>query len=52
MAWTKTVGASPIAYIQFGDGPVTYADPNFRRIVSNAIRWAATDQIWRSWPTQ
>ena len=41
VAWTKTVGASPIAYIQFGDGPATYIDPNYRRIVSNAIRWAA-----------
>ncbi len=41
VAWTKTVGASPIAYIQFGDGPATYADVNYRRIVANAIRWAA-----------
>lgn len=41
VAWTKTVGASPIAYVQFGDGPATYADPNYRRIVANAIRWAA-----------
>jgi type 1 glutamine amidotransferase len=42
VAWTKTVEASPIAYLQFGDGPTTYADANFRRIVANAIRWAAT----------
>jgi uncharacterized protein len=42
VAWTKTVGASPIAYLQFGDGPTTYADPTYRRIVHNAIRWAAT----------
>jgi type 1 glutamine amidotransferase len=41
VAWTKTVGASPIAYVQFGDGPGTYADPNYRRIVANAIHWAA-----------
>ena len=41
VAWTKTVGASPIAYIQFGDGPVTYADANYRRILNNAIGWAA-----------
>ncbi len=41
VAWTKQVGASPIAYIQFGDGPQTYADPNFRRILANAIHWAA-----------
>jgi type 1 glutamine amidotransferase len=41
VAWTKTIGASPIAYIQFGDGPVTYADANFRTILCNAIGWAA-----------
>lgn len=41
VAWTKTVANSPIAYIQFGDGPQTYADPNYRRVLSNAIRWAA-----------
>jgi type 1 glutamine amidotransferase len=41
VAWTKTVGASPIAYVQFGDGPETYADVNYRRILANAIRWAA-----------
>jgi type 1 glutamine amidotransferase len=41
VAWTRTEGASPIAYLQFGDGPTTYADANFRRIISNAIRWAA-----------
>ena len=42
VAWTKTVGESPIAYLQFGDGPTTYIDPNYRRILANAIRWAAT----------
>ncbi len=41
VAWTKTVGASPIAYIQFGDSPQTYADANYRRVLANAIRWAA-----------
>jgi type 1 glutamine amidotransferase len=42
VAWTRTVGRSPIAYLQFGDGPDTYADPTYRRILANAIRWAAT----------
>lgn len=41
VAWTRTAGASPIAYLQFGDGPTTYADPNYRRILANAIGWAA-----------
>lgn len=41
VAWTKQVGASPIAYLQFGDGPATYEDPTYRRILANAVRWAA-----------
>jgi type 1 glutamine amidotransferase len=41
VAWTKTVGASPIVYIQFGDSPQTYADLNYRRVLTNAVRWAA-----------
>ncbi len=41
VAWTKMVGASPLAYIQFGDGAATYADPNYRQILANAVRWAA-----------
>jgi uncharacterized protein len=45
VAWTRTVGASPIAYLQFGDGPATYADPTYRRILANAISWAAADVI-------
>ncbi|MCP4834549.1 MAG: ThuA domain-containing protein [Phycisphaera sp.] len=41
VAWTRQEGPSPIAYIQFGDGPETYADPTYRRVIHNAIRWAA-----------
>jgi len=42
VAWTTTVGRSPIAYLQFGDGPETYRDANYRCILANAITWAAT----------
>ena len=41
VGWVKTAGASRVVYLQFGDGPVTYADPNFRRVVANAISWTA-----------
>ena len=41
VAWTRIAGRSPIAYLQFGDGPTTYVDPNYRLILANAIRWAA-----------
>jgi hypothetical protein len=41
-AWTHTVGHSTVVYIQPGDGPEAYANPHYRRLLSNAIRWAAT----------
>jgi type 1 glutamine amidotransferase len=41
VAWTKRSGNSPVVYLQFGDGPVTYADPSFRRVIANAITWTA-----------
>lgn len=42
VGWVKHAGRSPVAYLQFGDGPSTYADPSFRRVLSNAITWAAS----------
>jgi hypothetical protein len=42
VAWTKSAGRSPVAYLQFGDGPDTYGDPSFRRVLLNAVRWAAS----------
>ena len=50
VAWVKKAGNSPLAYLQFGDGPVTYGDPNFRRALSNAITWAASAdaRLWAS----
>jgi type 1 glutamine amidotransferase len=41
VAWTRQAGASRVVYLQFGDGPVTYGDPSFRRALGNAISWAA-----------
>ena len=41
VGWTKQAGRSPVVYLQFGDGPQTYADPSFRKVLSNAIQWVA-----------
>ena len=41
VAWAKRARKSPLVYLQFGDGPETYADPNYRRLLQNALRWAA-----------
>jgi type 1 glutamine amidotransferase len=43
VGWTKQAGRSPVVYLQFGDGPQTYADPSFRKVLSNAIQWVAPD---------
>jgi uncharacterized protein len=48
VCWVKSAGRAPVAYIQFGDGPVTYGDPSFRRVLLNAIRWAASADA-RAW---
>ncbi len=40
VAWTNSTPNTRVAYVQFGDGPQTYADPNYRQILANAIRWA------------
>ena len=50
VAWVKNAANSPVAYIQFGDGPATYADVNYRRVLANAIRWAASPDAHR-WAT-
>jgi uncharacterized protein len=41
VGWTKPFGPKELVYLQFGDGPVTYADPNFRQVLGNAVNWVA-----------
>lgn len=52
VAWAKTAGHSPAVYLQFGDGPATYADPSYRRALSNAISWVDSQRspAVHSWP--
>ncbi len=43
VAWTREPSpGARLAYLQFGDGPVTYADPTFRQILGNAVSWAGS----------
>ena len=48
VGWVKPAGRSPLVYLQFGDGPQTYADPSFRRVLDNAVRWVSSDAA-RAW---
>jgi uncharacterized protein len=42
IGWTRHQGNSRIVYLQCGDCPTAYASPHFRRLLGNAIAWAAT----------
>lgn len=41
IAWEKPVGAGCLVYLQPGDGPAAYADPNLRQFLSNALSYVA-----------
>lgn len=44
MGWTTTAGHSPIATLLMGDGPSTFANPMFRRLLGNALEWVSSDE--------
>ncbi len=48
VGWIKTYKNSPIVYLQFGDGPATYGNPIFRKILQQAIDWACSDEA-KAW---
>ena len=41
VAWAKPVGAGRLVYLQPGDGPEAYGNPNVRRLLANALEWVA-----------
>ena len=43
VGWTRTYGNSRIVYLQCGDDPVAYANPNFQKLLANAIEWVSAD---------
>lgn len=43
VGWTKRYANSTIVYLALGDGPSAYANPEFRRLVGNAIRFVAAE---------
>jgi type 1 glutamine amidotransferase len=44
VAWARRQGASPIVTIAMGDGPSAYANPGFRGLLENAVRWVASPE--------
>ncbi len=41
VGWHKRVDQGKLVYLQFGDGPDTYANPHVRQILSNALNFIA-----------
>ncbi len=41
VAWCKTYGAARVVYLQLGHDHVAYENPSYRRLLAQAIRWAA-----------
>ncbi len=48
MGWTTSAGKSPIATLLMGDGPSTFANPMFRRLLGNALEWVASDEAHKA----
>jgi len=47
VGWVKKARKSPLVYLQPGDGPGTYQNPGYRRLVSNAVRWVSSAEARR-----
>ena len=41
LGWTRTEGKSRLVYLQGGHGPEAHENPNYRRLLSQSIRWVA-----------
>ncbi len=41
IGWVRNYGKAKVCCIQVGHGPSVYAEPNYRRLIAQAIRWCA-----------
>jgi uncharacterized protein len=41
IGWTRSYGPARVAYIELGHDHQAYENPNYRKLVAQAIRWAA-----------
>lgn len=48
VVWAKRAGNSPVVAMDGGDGPPSYENPYFRRLLGNALRWVASVEA-RAW---
>lgn len=43
VGWLKKIGNASFVYLQFGDGPLTYSNPNVRLAIANALNFTSGD---------
>ena len=41
IAWAKTYEAARVVYVELGHDHFAFENPNYRRLVAQAIRWTA-----------
>jgi len=41
LAWINHYGRSDVIYIQLGHGPSAFSNPNYRKLIQQAIEWSA-----------
>ena len=41
VAWVNHYGKSDVIYIQLGHGPTAFSNPNYRKLIRQAIEWSA-----------
>lgn len=48
LVWANAAGASPVVASDLGDGPAAFGNPQFRKLLGNALRWVASAEarIW------
>ena len=44
IAWTRTYEAARVIYLQSGHDHFAYENPNYQRLLQQAIRWAARNE--------
>ena len=48
IVWANACRNSPVVVSDVGDGPLAYDNPDYRRLLENAIRWLASEDA-RAW---
>jgi hypothetical protein len=48
VVWANAARNSPVVASDLGDGPAAFANPGFRRLLENALKWVSSAQA-RAW---